>query len=80
MSIVQGLVVAHVSATALLLLVFLAVVLWQRLTALVQRDAAPAVAYPSDAERSAAPSPVAAGHSGAAPAAPSVSARELQPS
>jgi hypothetical protein len=56
-SIVRALVLAHLSATALLLLVFLAVVLWQRVADALHRQAAPAVPYPSDAERSATPAP-----------------------
>ena len=90
-SIVRGLVLAHVSATALLLLVFLAVVLWQRLVGARQRDGAVAVAYPTDPERSATPAqPLAASdaealvHStptGAPPGdADARSGRELQPS
>jgi hypothetical protein len=90
-SIVRGLVLAHVSATALLLLVFLAVVLWQRLAGALERDGAAAVAYPTDAERSATPArPVAPTESGPlAQTAPGFatpggaearSDRELQPS
>ena len=90
-SIVRGLVLAHVSITALLLLVFLAVVLWQRLAGALERDGAAAVAYPTDAERSATPAqPVAASDgdalvqrapTGAAPGgADGYSGRELQPS
>lgn len=89
-SIVRALVLAHLSATALLLLVFLAVVLWQRVADALQRDAAPAVPYPSDGERSATQAPpvarveaavvTQAPASDGAPAALAHPGRELQPS
>jgi len=54
LSIVRGLALAHLSATALLLVVFLIVITWQRVAgSVVQRGAAPAPAYPTEAERSA---------------------------
>lgn len=56
MSIVRGLVLAHLSVTALLLVAFCLLVLWQRLTGAGRTaPGTPSVAYPSEAERSAAP-------------------------
>ena len=57
MSIVRGLALAHLSATAVLLLLFVGLISAQRLVAAVRaaRSAGTPVAYPSTGERSAIP-------------------------
>lgn len=68
MSIVRGLALAHLSATAVLLLVFVVLISVQRLATTVRRTSSTRtpVAYPSTEERSAVPA------QGAAPEATSV--------